>query len=136
MVASATLKELVQFYNRGGNFCKFNLKDLDPDIRRLDLTSGQEDDLVAFLISLTDQRVKYESAPFDRPALTVPNGGILGNEDSIMLPAVGKNGGPGLDTFLGLDPQDAFFTPAEDACNDLFPPEPVEAEAPAAEEEV
>ena len=26
----ATLRQVVQFYNRGGNFCSFNLRDLDP----------------------------------------------------------------------------------------------------------
>ncbi|MGH8537650.1 MAG: cytochrome-c peroxidase [Gammaproteobacteria bacterium] len=28
----ATLRQVVQFYNRGGNFCSFNLRDLDPSV--------------------------------------------------------------------------------------------------------
>jgi hypothetical protein len=40
---------------------------------------------VAFLKSLTDDRVRFSKAPFDHPALSLPNGADL--------PAVGKDGG-------------------------------------------
>ena len=121
---TATLRQLVEFYDRGGNFCKFNLKDLDPDIRRLDLSEDQKQDLVAFLVATTDDRVRYEKAPFDHPELIVPNGGTIGSEDSIALAAVGKDGNSAaLKTFLDLDPQFNDTVVPEDACNHLFPPE-------------
>jgi hypothetical protein len=107
----ATLRQVVQFYNRGGNFCSFNLKDLDPAIKPLGLTAVQEKQLVAFLLSLTDQRVRYRSAPFDHPELRVPDDG-LATVGTRQIKAVGAEGTwPPLQTFLDLDPNDAIFTP-------------------------
>ncbi len=34
-----------------------------------------KNDLVAFMLQLTDPRVKAETAPFDHPELIIPNGG-------------------------------------------------------------
>ena len=137
---TATLRQLVEFYDRGGNFCKFNLKDLDPDIRRLDLSEDQKSDLVAFLVSTTDDDVRHKRAPFDHPELVVPMGGSLGAEmNPIVLAPVGAGGvATPLGTFLGLDPHDnGAVTVPEDACNHLFPQEEEPAEAePHAEEEV
>ena len=63
----ATLEEVVEFYNRGGDFNAANVNNL---IRPLNLTSGQKADLVAFLKRpLTDPRVANELPPFDRPHL-------------------------------------------------------------------
>src|SRR5262249_17163876 len=81
----ATLEDVVRFYNRGGdrrgvagggNTTGFgvNPSNLDVDIEPLGLTSGQQDDLVAFLRSLTDDRVRWEQAPFDHPQLAVMEG--------------------------------------------------------------
>lgn len=108
----ATLRQVVQFYNRGGNFCSFNLKDLDPNIKPLGLTDQQEEELVAFLASLTDPRVVYRQAPFDHPELRVPINGA--NTRGIgRIGAVGKRGSHHpLRTFLNLDPNDPIFTPA------------------------
>ena len=132
----ATLKQVVQFYNRGGNFCKLNLGDLDPDITNLGLSSDEEDDLVRFIVSTTDPRVVYSKAPFDHPQLMIPNGhpgdeygvtstneadGITqADDDLLVLDAVGRHGKPdALETFLGLDPQDAIFTPTDSrSCGD------------------
>ena len=107
----ATLRQVVQFYNRGGNFCSFNIEDLDPSIRPLRLREEQEEHLVAFLVSLTDQRVKYQEAPFDHPELRVPHDG-RDTEGTRVIVAVGASGSSvPLKTFLELDPQDAIFTP-------------------------
>ena len=96
-----TLRQVVQMYSRGGNFAEATL---DKEIRKLGLSSGDIDAVVAFLKSLTDERVRMHSAPFDHPELIVPNGAIgtntavindgTGNaiESKITLPAVGKNG--------------------------------------------
>ena len=64
----ATLEEVVEFYNRGGDF------DDNKDagfVMRLGLTAEEKSALVAFLKNqLTDPRVEAESGPlFDRPML-------------------------------------------------------------------
>lgn len=108
----ATLRQVVQFYNRGGNFCSFNLRDLDASIKPLGLTTVQEKQLVAFLGSLTDSRVKYQKAPFDHPELRIPDDGLdtLGTR---KIRAVGARGSTyPLEPFLNLDPEDAIFTPS------------------------
>jgi cytochrome c peroxidase len=51
-----TLRQVVEFYNRGGDFHEANKADLDPDIERIGLTDAEKDDLVAFLRALTDER--------------------------------------------------------------------------------
>jgi hypothetical protein len=65
---------VVQFYNRGGNFWRENMADLDADIQPLGLTQAEQDALVAFMHALTDDRVRRHAAPFDHPELVVPNG--------------------------------------------------------------
>ena len=70
----ATLKQVVEFYNRGGDFAKENKENLDPDIQPLHLTDVEKDNLVAFLVSLTDERVRFERSPFDHPSLCLPHG--------------------------------------------------------------
>jgi hypothetical protein len=58
-------------------------------------------DLVAFLKTLTDERVRWERAPFNHPELQVPHGHEQGDnplgpdlaKDSYLyVPVVGKNG--------------------------------------------
>ena len=63
----STIEEVVEFYNRGGDF---NAPNKDPRVRPLNLTVQQRADLVAFLKRpLTDSRVAPELPPFDRPEL-------------------------------------------------------------------
>ena len=64
----ATLEEVVEFYNRGGDF---DAPNIDRNlIRPLDLTAQQKSDLVAFMKRpMTDARVAAELPPFDRPQL-------------------------------------------------------------------
>jgi len=116
----ATLRQVVQFYNRGGNFCSFNASELDPHIQPLGLTARQERQLVAFLVALTDWRVKYQAAPFDHPELRLPADG-LDEDGSQSVAAVGAWGSVrGLKPFLDLNPQDAIFTPAGGCVMDAF----------------
>jgi len=108
----ATLRQVVQFYNHGGNFCRFNSRDLAPSIEPLGLNPAQERQLVAFLMSLTDERVRYQVAPFDHPELRIPVDGFdaTGTRE---IEAVGAAGSwTPFQTFLDLDPDDAIFTPA------------------------
>lgn len=107
-----TLKEVVDFYNRGGDFHDQNIADLDPDVERLGLSEGDKEDLVAFMRSLTDDRVRYRRAPFDHPELLIPNGHV-GDENQVqndgsgrardqlmLLPATGRFGRVPLRNFL------------------------------------
>ena len=62
-----TLEEVVDFYDRGGDFTAPNK---DERIAPLGLTAQQKTALVAFMDRpLTDPRVAAETAPFDRPLL-------------------------------------------------------------------
>jgi cytochrome c peroxidase len=102
----ATLKQVVEFYDRGGDFLDANNPNSDPIAPLIGFTPDEEKALVAFLLSLTDDRVRQEKAPFDRPQLFVPNGspgdqnlitcinGIQGCDDVIELPPVGTLGRP------------------------------------------
>jgi cytochrome c peroxidase len=68
-----TLEDVVEFYNRGGDFARQNQDDLDPNIKPLGLTADDKAALVAFLKTLTDERVRNEQKPFDHPQLCLPN---------------------------------------------------------------
>jgi hypothetical protein len=132
-----TLAQVVDFYNRGGDFHEANIDTLDPDIHTLGLTADEKDALVAFLNALTDDRVRRQQAPFDHPELLVPDGergdtaSVTADasgtavDDFFEVPAVGAAGGPPLAPF----PTPHTSTPA--------PPldtEPVASAAPAAVE--
>ncbi len=80
----------------------------------LNLTPAAVADLVAFLKSLTDERVRRAAAPFDHPQLFVPNGHPGDHQsveqengqarDSMLeIPATGKYGGYVLPGFLERD---------------------------------
>ena len=107
-----TLREVVDFYNRGGDFGDQNIADFDPDVMRLNLSNTEKESLVAFLKSLTDERVRSQKAPFDHPQIDIPNG-HLGNQfrvvdegnlrardNTFRVPAVGKDGGRLTPNFL------------------------------------
>lgn len=104
----ATLEQVVEFYTRGGNhetegkhfgtvFPQVDLR-FDPSLRQA---------LLDFLLSLTDERVRYEQAPFDHPELVIPHGHVgdgvamtggnplgpdLGADEFLVVPAVGAAG--------------------------------------------
>ncbi|BCR03808.1 hypothetical protein DESUT3_08770 [Desulfuromonas versatilis] len=103
------LEQVVEFYDKGAfapfGFHQENIENLDPDIVPLGLTDAEEKALVAFMKALTDERVRWEKAPFDHPELFVPNGHLLNEnfvfdfnrdgeaEDNLMrIPPVGKFG--------------------------------------------
>lgn len=67
--SQATLEQVVEFYVRGGDFGPNNL-------RTLNLNGGQRAALAAFMKALTDDRVRFERAPFDHPELCVPAGHV------------------------------------------------------------
>jgi len=111
----STLMQVVDHYNRGGDFGKDNAFNLAPAITPLGLTEAEKTDLVSFLLSLTDDRVKMERAPFDHPSICIPNGHLLpaapgsapGNatDDTMCLDAIGSEGRTSpLTPFLELSP--------------------------------
>ena len=113
----ATLRQVVEFYTRGGNFPNTNLADFDPDVEGIPImvnpfldpsADANIDALVAFLSrGLTDDRTKFERAPFDHPQLFIPNGADKKGTKDIMkeIPAVGAAGvAQAIPHFLGLDP--------------------------------
>ena len=97
-----TLTDVVEFYDRGGDF---ENTQVDGNIRSLEFTDEEDDALLAFLLALSDDRVRYERAPFDHPELCVPNGSPgtnahiaqygpngYGRDGLLEIPAVGAAG--------------------------------------------
>ncbi|SFW16144.1 cytochrome-c peroxidase [Nitrosovibrio sp. Nv17] len=104
----ASLEEVIEFYARGGNFegagKQFGFVFPQPE---LEMDAGIRQDLLNFLKSLTDERVRYERAPFDHPELAVvhghagdgyrteggnPLGPDLSRDEFLLIPAVGAEG--------------------------------------------
>jgi cytochrome c peroxidase len=99
-----TLRQVVDFYTRGGDF---------GGLRVLNLNEEDKQALVAFMQGLTDDRVRLDKAPFDHPQLFVPNGHpgdqnsvtrdgstIQATDQLLEIPAVGRNGNQGTPNFL------------------------------------
>lgn len=125
-----SLEEVVEFYDRGGrrivngncdstgtaypnngNFAENDSRidskectNFDPDVKQLGLSDDQKSNLVAFLKSLTDDRVACHSGVFDHPSLPLTDGHVPelanpGNPDDFaakdiirILPATGASG--------------------------------------------
>ena len=126
----ATLRQVLEFYARGGNFPPTNISTFDAAIQVLcglnptpdplfcppadpAVAQANQNRVVDFLLSLTDDRVRWEKAPFDHPELFVPNGvtvkGGKVTENLLRVPAVGAGGLADLKlapigTFLNMDP--------------------------------
>ncbi|MBW4446035.1 MAG: cytochrome C peroxidase [Spirirestis rafaelensis WJT71-NPBG6] len=102
-----TLRQVVDFYSRGAGD-----DENKPRLRVLNLSEENKEALVAFMKSLTDERVRQDKAPFDHPQLFVPNGHPgdtssvtndgtgKATEKLLEIPAVGRNGGSGTPNFL------------------------------------
>jgi cytochrome c peroxidase len=110
----ATLEQVVDFYNRGGNVRHASVGDTSAygpnssnfaaEVMPIGLTDTEKAALVAFLKTLTDDRVRYERAPFDHPALKIPHGakgdnvtvqstdGVKAIDEFLSVPAVGSAG--------------------------------------------
>jgi hypothetical protein len=113
----ATLRQVIDFYARGGDFADAEAANLDPAMHPVALDDRDRDDLVEFLLTLTDERVRRQAAPFDHPSLVISAGHVgdqhqvlddgtgVGVDELETVPAVGRRGGAPLGTFLGLDPR-------------------------------
>lgn len=100
----ATLEQVLEFYIRGGNFVTppkdFGKVFSQPELQ---LSAQHREDLLNFLKSLTDDRVRYERAPFDHPEIRIPHGhsgnsfsnpisSALAADEWMVIPAVGAEG--------------------------------------------
>lgn len=110
-----TLREAVELYSRGGNVAPITTLDgtiVEP-LGVPSLSSDEVDAIVAFLRTLTDERVVDQRAPFDHPQIFVPNGHPgdststvdadgdgLADDLMVEIPAVGAEGGAPLPGFL------------------------------------
>ncbi len=102
----ATLEQVLEFYNRNGDFPAGG--NLGPGIGNIRLPGNSRNAIVAFLKAFSDDRVRFQRAPFDHPSLCVPNGhaelapGLLILDDAqpgsvaldtfALIPEVGKEG--------------------------------------------
>ncbi len=90
-----TLEEVVEFYDRGGDFTI----NQDPLIVPLNLTPSEKEGLVAYLKTFTDDRVHFRQPPFDRPTLYT---------ETNRVPILARTGTPGsagaIPAVIAIDP--------------------------------
>ena len=101
-----TLRDVVDFYDRGGDF---HNGITDSSIRPLGLSERDKDDLVQFMLELTDDRVRCESAPFDHPSLAPPDG-----ESKPAVGRLGRDAGDCLEPVLAGGDELFHFKKSED----------------------
>jgi len=89
---AATLEQVLEFYARNGDVPAGG--NLSNGFGNINLNQQDRARIVDFLKALTDDRVKFERAPFDHPSLCVPVGyqGTADAELFALVPAVGTNG--------------------------------------------
>ncbi|HYX93328.1 MAG TPA: hypothetical protein VE782_17305, partial [Myxococcaceae bacterium] len=85
-----TLRQVVDFYVRGGDFPvtnsmhrDFNILNLNAELQS-DLSEEEKVALVDFLLELTDARVAFEKAPFDHPEAIIPLDGMAPENGSFV----------------------------------------------------
>ena len=102
-----SLEEVIQFYARGTDF------DNTPDrpaglgvLPDLNGNAANSAAMIAFLKSLTDERVRMQQAPFDHPQLLMIDGhrgydwgNLYALDWNFWFPAVGAEGGKALKTY-------------------------------------
>jgi len=104
-----TLRQVVDFYTRGGDFPitnashrDFNLVNMNIEIQS-NLSEEEKVALVDFLLELTDERSRFARAPFDKPEVIVPLDGLapdnrlgrtslLGDARFVSITEVGASG--------------------------------------------
>jgi hypothetical protein len=89
---AATLEQVLEFYARNGDVPAGG--NLGPGIGNIRLNQQDRAEIVEFLKALTDDRVRYERAPFDHPALCVPVGYDARSVQELfaLVPASGQTG--------------------------------------------
>jgi cytochrome c peroxidase len=120
-----TLEQVVEFYNRGGDFplpadeplcpASVNLVNcfMDPNVQPLGLTLQEKSDLVNFLRNgLLDPRTLAQMAPFDHPSLMVPNGHPADPNTGYPIMNDPNHPGQAKDQYLTIPANGKFGTPA------------------------
>ncbi|MBL8214836.1 MAG: hypothetical protein JNK87_29220 [Bryobacterales bacterium] len=103
----ATLSQVLEFYARRGDFPQGGL---GTGMNGIVLSAQDRTAILAFFEALTDERVRFERAPFDHPALCIPighdedtTGAAAAPDRWALIPAVGRYGnGEPLQTFEEL----------------------------------
>lgn len=94
-----TLRDVLDFYDRAGDVPRDREMNPDkhPEVVTLDMSREDKLAVVFFLMTLTDDRVRNEMAPFDHPELRVVDGYDAQRIERVVeVPAVGLGGrGPG-----------------------------------------
>jgi cytochrome c peroxidase len=85
-----TLRQVVDFYVRGGDFPvtnsqhrDFNILNLNAELQS-DLSEEEKVALVDYMLEFTDDRVAREAAPFDHPQLILPLDGTAPESDGAI----------------------------------------------------
>jgi cytochrome c peroxidase len=85
-----TLRQVVDFYVRGGDFPvtnsmhrDFNILNLNAELQS-DLSEEEKVALVDYMLEFTDDRVAREAAPFDHPQLILPLDGTAPESDGTI----------------------------------------------------
>jgi len=81
--SAATLPQVVDFYGRNGDVPAGG--NLGPGIGAIRITAQDRPAIVEFLNALTDERVRYDRAPFDHPSLCAPIG-YVENPPGVLKP--------------------------------------------------
>ena len=90
-----SLEEVIDFYDRGGNFP--NPEKIATFVHPQRLSEEDKRDLKAFLLTLTDERVRWERSPFDHPELRIPTPSFEADKGKAKeqwqeIPSVGRHG--------------------------------------------
>jgi len=75
--SKATLEQIVDFYTAGGDYFAAALRRWGPD-------ASERVAMPAFMKSFTDDRVRFERAPFDHPELCIPIGHVGDDKDGVV----------------------------------------------------
>jgi len=75
--SKSTLEQIVDFYTVGGDYFSGSLRSWGPD-------PSERVAMPAFMKAFTDERVKFERAPFDHPELCVAVGHVGNDKDGVV----------------------------------------------------
>jgi cytochrome c peroxidase len=87
--SAATLAQVVDFYGRNGDVPAGG--NLGPGIGAIRISAQDRAALVEFMNALTDERVRFDRAPFDHPSLCVPIG-YVENPPGVLTPEASDSG--------------------------------------------
>ncbi|MEP7309474.1 MAG: cytochrome c peroxidase [Acidobacteriota bacterium] len=93
---AATLEQVLEFYARNGDVPGGG--NLGPGMGNIRLNQQERGQIVEFLKALTDDRVRFERAPFDHPSLCVPVG-YAENPPAVLRPDPSSGGSSAADSW-------------------------------------